>query len=65
MIDHDFQTMDRQKADLPQVLKKSQIKHGSELDQAFNEVIHVDLIEANSMTPDASASTILSITDHT
>jgi hypothetical protein len=65
MIDHDFQTRDRQKADLPQVLKKSQIKHGSEPDPAFNEIIHVDLIKANSMVSDASASTILSITDHT
>jgi hypothetical protein len=65
MIDHDFQTMNRQKADLPYILKKSQIKHKSELDQAFNEVIHVDLIDANYKTPDASASAILSITDHT
>jgi hypothetical protein len=65
MIDHDFQTRDRQEADLPYVLKKSQIKHESELNQAFTEIIHVDLIEDNSMTPDASASTILSITDHT
>jgi hypothetical protein len=62
MIDHDFQTLDRQKADLPSSLKKSQIEHRSRLDQAFNEVIHVDLINAN---PDASDQAILSITDHT
>jgi hypothetical protein len=65
MIDHDFQTMDRQRSDLPNFLKKSQIKHGLEMDQAFNEVIHVDLIEADPMATDAPASTILSITDHT
>jgi hypothetical protein len=65
MIDHDFRTRDRQKADLPQVLKRSQIKHGSEPDPAFNEVIHVDLIKADSTISDASASTILSITNHT
>jgi hypothetical protein len=65
MIDHDFQTKNRQKADLPQILKNSQIKHGSEPDPAFNEVIHVDLIKADSVISDASASTILSITDHT
>jgi hypothetical protein len=65
MIDHDFRTRDRQKADLPQALKRSQIKYGSEPDPAFNEVIHVDLIKADSTISDASASTILSITDHT
>ncbi len=65
MIDHDFQTMDRQQADLPYILKKSQIKHRSELDQLFNEVIHVDLIDANYPTPNVSAPAILSITDHT
>ncbi len=65
MIDHDFQTRDRQKADLPNVLKKSQLKHETKLGPAFNEVIHVDLIEANSMTLDGSTSSILSITDHT
>ena len=65
MIDHDFKTMDRQKAELPHILKKSQLKHGSEIDQAFNEVIHVDLIDANYPTPGASTPALLSITDHT
>ena len=65
MIDHDFQMMDRQKADLPHILKKSQLKHGSEIDQAFNKVIHVDLIDANYPTPGTSAPAILSITDDT
>ena len=65
MIDHDFQTKNRQNADLPQILKNSQIKHGTEPDPAFNEVIHVDLIKADSAISAASASTILSITDHT
>jgi len=65
MIDHDFRTKNRQKSDLPDILKKSQIKHESDPDPAFNEVIHVDLIKTDSMISDASASTILSITDHT
>ncbi len=68
MIDQDFKMLDRQKADLPYSLKKSQIENKSELsglDHAFNKVIHVDLIDANHHSPDASARAILSITDHT
>jgi hypothetical protein len=68
MIDHNFKTLDRQKADLPYSLKKRQIGNEPELsglDQAFNKVIHVDLIDVNHHGPDASARAILSITDNT
>jgi hypothetical protein len=68
MIDHDFKTLDRQKADLPDNLKKRQTGKEPELsglDQAFNKVIHVDLIDINHNGPDASARAILSITDNT
>ncbi len=68
MIDHDFKTLDRQKADLPDSLQKSQIENEpklSGLDQAFNKIIHVDLIDANHHGPNASARAILSITDNT
>ncbi len=68
MIDHDFKTLDRQKADLPYSLKKRQIGNKPELsgpDQAFNKVIHVDLINVDHHSPNASARAILSITDHT
>ncbi len=50
MIDHDFETQDRQKADLPDFLKTRQTEEGQEnpgQDRAFNKVIHVDLINAN------------------
>jgi hypothetical protein len=66
MIDHNFKTLDRQKADLPAHLKKRQTGDETEPSgqgQAFNKVIHVDLIEANNHGPDASARAILSITD--
>jgi hypothetical protein len=68
MIEHDFEIRDRQKADLPDFLKKRQIKEGREIsgqDQAFNKVIHMDLIKADphsTMVPDQA---ILSITDDT
>jgi hypothetical protein len=68
MIDHDFKTLDRQKADLPCSLKKRQTGNEPEcsrLDQAFNKVIHVDLIDVNHHGPNASARAILSITDDT
>jgi hypothetical protein len=67
MIEHDFEIQDRQKADLPDFLKERQIEEGREIsgrDQAFNKVIHVDLINAN-LHPEASDLTILSITDDT
>jgi hypothetical protein len=68
MIDHDFKTLDRQKADLPAHLKKRQTGNKPELaglDQAFNQVIHVDLIDIEHQGPDTSAQAILSITDDT
>jgi hypothetical protein len=68
MIDHDFQIQDRQKADLPDFLKKGQTKEGQEDPvqyRAFNKVIHVDLINANLHRNEASDQTILSITDDT
>jgi hypothetical protein len=68
MINHDFKMLDRQKADLPYHLKKRQTGNKPELsglDQAFNKVIHVDLIDINHYGPDASARAILSITDDT
>jgi hypothetical protein len=60
MIEHDFQTRDRQTATLPPILKTGQIQHESDPDTTFNKVIHVDLIQTNS-----ADSTLLSITDHT
>ncbi|MFN9905357.1 MAG: hypothetical protein ACK56F_04425, partial [bacterium] len=60
MIEHDFQTKDRQKADLPPILKTGQIKHDSDPSRTFNKVVHVDLIKTDSM-----GSNIISITDHT
>ncbi len=68
MIDHDFKTLDRQKADLPYSLKKRQIRNEPELsglDQAFNKVIHVDLFDVNHHGPNTPARAILSITDNT
>jgi hypothetical protein len=68
MIDHDFKTLDRQKADLPDHLKKGQIRNEPELsrlDQEFNKVIHVDLIDIDHSSSNASARAILSITDDT
>ncbi len=68
MIEHDFEIQDRQKVDLPDFLKKRQTEEGREnpgQDQAFNKVIHVDLINANLHRPEASDITILSITDDT
>jgi len=68
MIDHDFEIQDRQKADLPDFLKKRQTEEGQEnpgRDQAFNKVIHIDLIDANRHLKEASGQTILSITDDT
>jgi hypothetical protein len=68
MIDHDFEIQDRQKADLPDFLKKRQTEEGPEnpgQNLAFNKVIHVDLINANLHHNEASDQTILSITDDT
>jgi hypothetical protein len=68
MIEHDFEIRDRQKADLPDFLKKRQLeerRENSGQNQAFNKVIHVDLINANSHGTKASNQTIISITDDT
>ncbi len=68
MIEHDFEIQDRQKADLPDCLKKRQIeeeRENSGRNQAFNKVIHVDLIDANSHGTKVSDQTILNITDDT
>jgi hypothetical protein len=68
MIDHDFQIQDRQKADLPDFLKKRQMCEGQEdakQNQAFKKVIHVDLINADTNSNGTSSKTILSITDDT
>jgi hypothetical protein len=68
MIEHDFEVQDRQKVDLPDFLKKRQNEQRQEnpgRDQAFNKVIHVDLINANLHRPGASHLAILSITGDT
>jgi hypothetical protein len=68
MIEHDFEIRDRQKADLPDLLKKRQIKEGREIsgqDQAFNKVIHVDLIKNDPHSTTVPNQAILSITDDT
>jgi hypothetical protein len=68
MIEHNFEIQDRQKADLPNFLKKRQIEErqgNSRRDQAFNKVIHVDLINANPHGNKYSDRAILSITDDT
>jgi hypothetical protein len=68
MIEHDFEIQDRLKADLPDFLKKRQSKEGREIsgqNQAFNKVIHVDLIDTNSPGTKISYRAILSITDDT
>jgi hypothetical protein len=68
MIEHDFKTLDRQKADLPYGLKNRQIEEEPEnsgQNQAFNKVIHVDLIDANHHGTNVSARAILSIKDDT
>jgi hypothetical protein len=68
MIDHDFKVQDRQKADLPDFLKKRQMWEGREdpeQNRAFNKVIHVDLINADTNTTEILGKTILSITDDT
>jgi hypothetical protein len=68
MIEHDFDIQDRQKVDLPDLLKKRQLEEGREnsgRNQAFNKVIHVDLINADSHGTKASNQTIISITDDT
>jgi hypothetical protein len=68
MIEHDFEIRDRQKVDLPDFLKKRQIEEGREIsgqDQAFNKVIHVDLIKADPHSTTVPDQAILSITDDT
>jgi hypothetical protein len=66
MIDHDFKIQDRQRADLPDFLKRRQVWEGHEdpeQNRAFNKVVHVDLINAD--TNESPGKTILSITDDT
>ncbi len=68
MIEHDFEIQDQQKADLPDCLKKRQIEEEREIskqNQAFNKVIHMDLIDANPHGTNVSDQAILSITDDT
>jgi hypothetical protein len=68
MVEHDFEVQDRQKADLPDFLKKRQIEEGREIsgrNQAFNKVIHVDLINTIPHGTKISNRAILSITDDT
>ena len=68
MIEHDFEIRDRQKADLPDVLKKRQIEEGEEIsrqNQAFNKVIHVDLIKIGPPSTPFPDQSLLSITDDT
>jgi RNase H-like domain found in reverse transcriptase len=68
MIEHDFEIKDRQQADLPDFLKKRQTEEGREdlgQNQAFNKVIHMDLIIGNLHRPETSELTLLSITDDT
>jgi hypothetical protein len=68
MIEHDFEIQDRQKADLPDCLKKRQVEEEREIsgrNQAFDKVIHVDLIDANPHSTNISDRAILSITDDT
>ncbi len=68
MIEHYFEIQDRQKADLPDFLKKRQTEEGQgglRQNQAFNKVIHVDLINDKLHHPETSELTILSITDDT
>ncbi len=68
MIDHDFKIQDRQKADLPDFLKKRQMcerQEDTKQNRAFNKVIHVDLINADTNSNVTSSKTILSITDDT
>ncbi len=68
MIDHDFEVQDRQKSDLPDFLKERQTWEKPEYpeqSQAFNKVIHVDLINTDLHLNEASGQTILSITDDT
>jgi hypothetical protein len=68
MIDHDFEIQERQKADLPDFLKKRQTNGGQEdsgINRAFNKVIHVDLINVSLHRNNASDQTLLSITEDT
>ncbi len=68
MIEHDFKIRNRQKADLPDFLKKRQIQAGGEIpgpDRSFNKVIHVDLIKTDPYSTAVPDRTILSITDDT
>jgi hypothetical protein len=68
MVEHDFEVQDRQKADLPDFLKKRQIEKGPDIsgpNQVFNKVIHVDLIKASYNGSEISERAILSITDDT
>jgi hypothetical protein len=68
MIEHDFKIRNRQEADLPDFLKKRQNKEETGIsgqNQAFNKVIHVDLIKADPHSTTVPEQTIISITDNT
>jgi len=68
MIEHDFEIQNRQKVDLPDFLKKRQTEEGRGIsgpNQAFNKVIHVDLIKIDPHSTTVPDQAILSITDDT
>jgi hypothetical protein len=62
MNDHDFETMNRRKSDLPSFLKKGQNLETPEptsQDKTFNRSVHVDLIDTHAYP----GKTIISITN--
>ena len=68
MIEHDLEIQNRQKVELPDFLKKRQIEEEKGIsgqDQAFNKVIHVDLIQTDPRSTTVPDQAILSITDDT
>jgi hypothetical protein len=68
MIEHDFKIQNRQKAELPDFLKKRQINEGDKIsgqNQAFNKIIHVDLIKIGPHGTPFPDQSLLSITDDT
>ncbi len=68
MIEHDFETQDRQKLELLDFLKKRQKgekQEDTDQGQATNRIIHVDLINTDENMKEAPCKTILSITNDT
>jgi hypothetical protein len=66
MNEHDFAVQDRQKSNLPDVLKKKQLMEEPKLinqDQPFNKTIHVDIIDTQTNPGKAPNKSIISITD--